>query len=51
MNLKEIGERYMGVFKGRKEKGEILCLYYNLKNKVKNDNATLSWYMLLMIHN
>lgn len=32
MNLKESGERCMGSFGGRKEKGK--CNYHNLKNKI-----------------
>lgn len=36
MNFKESKGGYMGDFGGRKGKGEITYLYYNLKNKRNN---------------
>jgi hypothetical protein len=35
MNLKESGKGYSGGLRGRKGKGIMLGLYYNLKNKIK----------------
>lgn len=37
-NLKENTEEFMGEFGREKEKGEMMQLYYNLKNKNKNKN-------------
>lgn len=33
MNLKESGKVYMGEFRVKKQKRELLYLYYNIKNK------------------
>lgn len=35
MHLKKSRNRYMEEFGGRERKGEMLSLYYNLKNKNK----------------
>ena len=40
MNLKENKEEYMGRYKGRKGKGEMLQLYYHLKNKLKKNETS-----------
>lgn len=38
LNLKSHGEKFMGGFRGNKEKEEMLWLNYNLRNRNNNDN-------------
>jgi hypothetical protein len=40
MNLKKSWEWYMGEFKGRKGRDEILYLKYNIKNKVVSNKKS-----------
>jgi hypothetical protein len=41
MNLKESKDRNMGQSRGRKGKGEMMCLYYNLK--IRRPMLLLTW--------
>lgn len=51
MNLKASKGGYIGGFRGRKEKGEIMQLYYNLKskrNKTKKEQITPKLFISLI---
>lgn len=44
MNVKESGEEYLGSLGGKKAKGEMLQLKYNLRNKICKDKIKQEFY-------
>jgi hypothetical protein len=46
MYLKESKEWYMGGFRGKKGKREIVSLYYDIKNGISNKNRTVTNFFL-----